>query len=198
MARSIVSTQSKISKKVFFYAFNRSLNTAASSPAAAFTAAATSPPPPINLTDSPATPTVDFTDTRTLFGSLSTSELLRAAANLHVAAIGPVVDVGMWVMNSKLMDVEVIRDVVLGTVKHTFYRHFCAGEDDAAVAKTVRRLHDAGLRSMLDYALEYADDEASCDRNLDGFLRTIEATRSLPPGSVSTSSTFSFVLFFFT
>lgn len=185
MARSIVSTQSKISKKVFFYAFNRSLNTAASSPAAAFTAAATSPPPPINLTDSPATPTVDFTDTRTLFGSLSTSELLRAAANLHVAAIGPVVDVGMWVMNSKLMDVEVIRDVVLGTVKHTFYRHFCAGEDDAAVAKTVRRLHDAGLRSMLDYALEYADDEASCDRNLDGFLRTIEATRSLPPGSAS-------------
>lgn len=89
-------------------------------------------------------------------------------------------------MNSKLMDVELFRDVVLGTVKHTFYRHFCAGEDDTSVAKTVRRLHDVGLRSMLDYALEYADDEASCDRNLDGFLRTVEATKSLPSGSVST------------
>ena len=83
------------------------------------------------------------------------------------------------------MDVELIREAILGTVKHTFYRHFCAGEDDAAVRKTVRRLHDVGLRSMLDYALEYADDEESCDRNLDGFLKTIEATKSLPPGSVS-------------
>ncbi|XP_038891036.1 proline dehydrogenase 2, mitochondrial-like [Benincasa hispida] len=184
MARTIVSTQSKIPKKVFFYVFNRSLNTAASSSAAAFTAAATSPPLPLNL-NSPTTPTVDFTDTRALFGSLPTSDLLHAATTLHAAAIGPVVDVGMWVMNSKLMDVELVRDLVLGTVKHTFYRQFCAGEDDATVAKTVRRLHDVGLRSMLDYALEYADDEASCDRNLDGFLRTIEITKSLPPGSAS-------------
>ncbi|KAL0540609.1 hypothetical protein IC582_020618 [Cucumis melo] len=180
MARALVSTQSKISKRVFLYVFNRPLNTAASSPAAAFTA----PPPPLHL-NPPSTPTVDFTDSRALFGSIPTSDLLHATATLHASAIGPVVDVGMWVMNSKLMDVELFRDVVLGTVKHTFYRHFCAGEDDTSVAKTVRRLHDVGLRSMLDYALEYADDEASCDRNLDGFLRTVEATKSLPSGSAS-------------
>ncbi|KAG6578518.1 Proline dehydrogenase 2, mitochondrial, partial [Cucurbita argyrosperma subsp. sororia] len=185
MARSILSTQSKIPKNVFFYAFNRLLNTAASSSAAAFTSAASTPPPHLNLAVSPAAPTVDFSDTKALFGSLSTLEVLHAAASLHVAAVGPVVDVGMWVMNSKLMDVELARDVIFGTVRHSFYRHFCAGEDDTAVGKTVRRLHNVGLRSMLDYAIEYANDEESCDRNLHGFLRTIEATRALPRGSAS-------------
>ncbi|KAG7016079.1 Proline dehydrogenase 2, mitochondrial, partial [Cucurbita argyrosperma subsp. argyrosperma] len=169
MARSILSTQSKIPKNVFFYAFNRLLNTAASSSAAAFTSAASTPPPHLNLAVSPAAPTVDFSDTKALFGSLSTLEVLHAAASLHVAAVGPVVDVGMWVMNSKLMDVELARDVIFGTVRHSFYRHFCAGEDDTAVGKTVRRLHNVGLRSMLDYAIEYANDEESCDRNLHGW-----------------------------
>lgn len=189
MARSIVSPQSKIPKKVFSYTFNRSLKksgatttTTTSTTSSAVSTTITKIPSPIRP---PVKPTVDVADPRALFGSITTSELLRAAANLHAAAVGPVVDVGMWVMKSKLMEVEAVRGLVLGTVKHTFYQHFCAGEDDAAVEKTVRRLQDVGLRSMLDYALEYANDEESCDRNLEGFLRTIESTRALPSGSVS-------------
>ncbi|KAM1418108.1 hypothetical protein ACFX14_021422 [Malus domestica] len=36
---------------------------------------------------------------------------------------------------------------------------------------------------MLVYALEYADDNEACDRNLQGFLDTAESTKSLPPSS---------------
>lgn len=197
MARRVNRHQAKILKNLSFLAFTRPLNSsaAASSPAAAAFSAADSP---LHLTTTPsATPNIDFADTRALFGSVSTPALLRAAANLHVAAVGPVVDVGMWVMNSRLMEVEVIRDAVLGAVRHSFYQHFCAGEDYAALGNTVRRLNDAGLRSMLDYALEYADDDVACDQNLDGFLRTIESTRSLPPASVSSRSDHPLLFFIF-
>ncbi|KAM1194693.1 hypothetical protein ACFX2J_021296 [Malus domestica] len=37
---------------------------------------------------------------------------------------------------------------------------------------------------MLVYALEYADDNEACDRNLQGFLDTAESTKSLPPSSI--------------
>ena len=96
-------------------------------------------------------------------------------------------DLGMWVMNSKIMDMEVFRDIVLAFVKHTFYEHFCAGENALATENTVRSLNSggAGLRAMLVYAVEYASDNQSCDRNLEAFLDTVEIAKSLPPSSVS-------------
>ena len=99
-------------------------------------------------------------------------------------------DLGMWVMNSKLMDMEVFRDIVLAFVKHTFYEHFCAGENALATENTVRGLNSggAGLRAMLVYAVEYASDNQSCDRNLEAFLDTVEIAKSLPPSSVSNFS----------
>ncbi|KAL5582028.1 hypothetical protein UlMin_014470 [Ulmus minor] len=128
---------------------------------------------------------VNLDDEERLFASIPTTRLLRASANLHAAAIEPFVDLGMWIMKSKLMETEVVKDIILGTIRHTFYEHFCAGEDTAAAGRSVMRLRDAGLRGMLVYALEYASDNESCDRNLAGFLSTAESTKALPPSSVS-------------
>ncbi|XP_075663786.1 proline dehydrogenase 2, mitochondrial-like [Castanea sativa] len=130
---------------------------------------------------------INLHDAEKLFSSVSTTKLLRATANLHLASMEPIVDLGMWVMNSKLMDMEVFRDIVLGFVKHTFYEHFCAGENALATENTVRSLNSggAGLRAMLVYAVEYASDNQSCDRNLEAFLDTVEIAKSLPPSSVS-------------
>ena len=130
---------------------------------------------------------INLHDAEKLFSSVSTTKLLRATANLHLASMEPIVDLGMWVMNSKLMDMEVFRDIVLAFVKHTFYEHFCAGENALATENTVRSLNSggAGLRAMLVYAVEYASDNQSCDRNLEAFLDTVEIAKSLPPSSVS-------------
>ncbi|KAH7852020.1 hypothetical protein Vadar_019575 [Vaccinium darrowii] len=76
---------------------------------------ATAPPSltalsPLTLKDKPTTTTtfsnsiINLDDTKSLFSSLSTTELLCSAINLQVAAVKPVVDLGMWVMNSKLMN----------------------------------------------------------------------------------------------
>ncbi|KAF3443953.1 hypothetical protein FNV43_RR13643 [Rhamnella rubrinervis] len=128
---------------------------------------------------------VDLDDPERLFASVSTSKLLRASANLRMAAADPMVDLGLWMMKSRLLEVEAVKDVVLAVIKRTFYDHFCAGEDAAEVGKSVLRLREAGLRAMLDYALELVDDSEACDRNLTEFLRTVESAKSLPPSSVS-------------
>ena len=120
-----------------------------------------------------------------LFETVPTGKLLRSAANLHMVAMEPMVDLGMWMMRSRLMTTPGVKDVILGFIRSTFYEHFCAGEDAAATSKSVRALNEAGLRGMLVYALEYASDNESCDRNLQSFLDTVESTKSLPRSSVS-------------
>lgn len=124
-------------------------------------------------------------DHEKLFASVSTAKLLRASANLQAAAVKPVADMGMWVMRSRLMETEVVRELILGIIRHTFFEHFCAGEDAVEAGRTVLRLREAGIRGMLVYALEYAAENDACDRNLDGFIRTVHSTKSLPPSSVS-------------
>lgn len=70
-------------------------------------------------------------------------------------------------------------------IKATAYSRFCAGEDAESAAKTLTELWGRGMRGILDYGLEDAEDNAACDRNLAGFLHTVEMTSSLPRDSVS-------------
>ena len=67
---------------------------------------------------------------------------------------------------------------------HEFIENFCAGENPDGARRNALELWDNGLRSMLDYGLENAVDNESCDRNLDGFHQTVESTKSLPKSSV--------------
>ncbi|KAJ8751730.1 hypothetical protein K2173_025903 [Erythroxylum novogranatense] len=153
---------------------------------------------PLTLTDKPEPTTVetvstitrpppilDLSDPQKLFATLPTSRLLHASLNLHLASIEPMVDFGLWVMNSRLMEVGIMRDVVLAIIRRTFYEHFCGGEDIKQAGKCVMRLNKAGLRGMLDFAVEFSRDNDACDRNLEGFLEAVEAAESLPRSSVS-------------
>ncbi|KAJ0846422.1 putative proline dehydrogenase [Helianthus annuus] len=127
----------------------------------------------------------DFDDTKTLFASVSTGKLMHSAATLNVAAMEPMVDLSLWVMNSRLMDVGLFRAVVLTTIKHTAYNHFVAGADTVETGQTVRRLWESGLRGIVDYGLEHANDNESCDKATQQLIKTAESTQSLPPSSVS-------------
>ncbi|XP_057758038.1 proline dehydrogenase 2, mitochondrial-like [Arachis stenosperma] len=128
---------------------------------------------------------LNFNDVQSLFSYVPTSNLLRSTAVLHITAVEPMVDLGMWIMRSKLFEVEGLKDVILAAIRNTFYGHFCAGEDAVTAGKSIRALNDAGLRGMLVYGVEDAHDNEGCDRNLKCFLHTVDVSRSLPPSSVS-------------
>ncbi|KAK7394321.1 hypothetical protein VNO78_14844 [Psophocarpus tetragonolobus] len=128
---------------------------------------------------------LSFSDVEKLFSHVTTPALLRSTAVLHATALEPMVDFGTWLMRSNLMHLHPLRHLILSTVRNTFYHHFCAGEDASSAASSIRSLNHVGLRGMLVYGVEDALDNNACDRNLNGFLRTIHVTRSLPPSSVS-------------
>lgn len=128
---------------------------------------------------------LSFEDSKDLFASISTTKLLKSTLTLKMAAVEPVVDLGTWVINSKLMNVGVFKDVVMGFTKCTFYDHFVAGRNVNEAGETVKMLWDDGFRGMLDYGLEHVDDNDSCDRNSEAFINTVDSTNSLPATSVS-------------
>ncbi|KAL4308451.1 hypothetical protein GQ457_01G050830 [Hibiscus cannabinus] len=78
------------------------------------------------------------------------------------------------VMNPRLMETALVRDVILKTVKHTAFEHFCAGETTEEAGDCVRTI----LRRVLAYAVEHATD-----RNFEGFIRSFQFSNSLPPSS---------------
>ncbi|XP_047336020.1 proline dehydrogenase 2, mitochondrial-like [Impatiens glandulifera] len=172
--------------------FTRPLNSVAPESIAAATAV-----PPLNFDDnktepifttfrSPTDSILNLHDVRALFSTVSTPKFVRSALNLHASAIGPMVDLGTWVMNSKLLKVPILREATLAVIRHTVFQHFCAGETPDEAGQTASKLWEAtGIRGMLVYGLEHASDNDWCDRNLQGFLQTVESARSLPQSSVS-------------
>ncbi|KAJ8567177.1 hypothetical protein K7X08_019385 [Anisodus acutangulus] len=134
---------------------------------------------------SPEKKVINFDDVKELFTGVSTSKLIRSSLTLQMASIEPMVDLGIWVMNSKLMHMPIFREVIMGFVKNTFYEHFCAGKDLAEVRRTVTKLSNVGLKGMLDYGVEHATENESCDQSMKVFLQTAESTKSLPSSSVS-------------
>ncbi|KAK9742464.1 hypothetical protein RND81_03G174900 [Saponaria officinalis] len=128
---------------------------------------------------------LNLDDTKNLFSSFSNTKLIRSTINLNLAAVDQIVDVGMWVMRSKMMEVPGFRETILGVVRHSFYEQFVAGKDLNETSESVRKIWEAGLRGMLNYGLEHAYDNVSCDNNYQTFLNTIESTKFFPPSSIS-------------
>ncbi|KAK4490767.1 hypothetical protein RD792_001475 [Penstemon davidsonii] len=131
-------------------------------------------------------PIINLENHKELFSSVSTPKLIKSSITLYMSSVEPMVDLGMWVMNSKMMETPILRDIILEGVEHSFFKHFCAGKDLKEAGETVGKLWDgAKIRAMLDYGLEHADDNESCDRNLEEFVRTIESTTQQPSSPVS-------------
>lgn len=121
---------------------------------------------------------------RGLFASKSSAKLLKSFLTLEMAASEPFVDLGTWIYSSRLMKSPLFRQMVFGVTKVTFFDHFVAGTNNQEAGETVKMLWNEGIKGMLDYGLEHAFDNASCDKNMEAFIETIESTKSLPPSSV--------------
>ncbi len=93
-----------------------------------------------------------FDDTKLVFSSRTTPELVRAAVVFRVAGIPFVV------RNSKRLvklSYSVLGSRVTEAVlRATFFGHFCGGTDLDSVTPTVHKLERLGIGSILDYAAE--------------------------------------------
>lgn len=149
----------------------------------------------ITLADpDPSPPQIlDLADTERLFSLTPTRSLVRSLAILQNLAIEPLVDAGIKTMRSRaVQDSRLARAVLMGAVKRTVYSHFCAGSDKEEIGRTVRQLTGLGLKAILDYGSEDAEDDRGCDRNLNGFLEMVEmASSSLPGSAVSAAVLYS-------
>ncbi|KAG6531349.1 hypothetical protein ZIOFF_005154 [Zingiber officinale] len=166
----MMPSATKIAAIISHYRFTQRLSSSASSLAAEV-------PPALG----------NLADTRRLFASFPTSALLCSFATLSALAATPLVDLGTWALRASTAAPEghLLRIAVSATARVTLHRIFYAGEGVDEAACTVREMwQDVGLRSILDYGMEDADDGAACDRNLAEFLRAVEMASSLPFASV--------------
>jgi proline dehydrogenase len=157
----------------------------------------------ISADDSSSTknPVPDFNDAKSAYEKKTTSELLRAAACFRLCKISILVNnaerllrmsrsiLGGWIVDKAL--------------KATLYGHFCAGEDQERIRPVLKRLDEAGIASILDYAAENDgphvegglqskpeaeanirvqtydyESEAQCDRHVETFLHCIKDVAS--------------------
>ncbi|KAI3861365.1 hypothetical protein MKX03_016180 [Papaver bracteatum] len=166
--------------------FNKSINTSAVSITNSTASLSSSLAPNIHERKSKRNESIlDLENGEKLFSSIKTSYLMKSLMNQYLVSYDPIVDIGIWVMKSRLMETMVFKSLILGVVKRTFYDHLCAGENLNEASKTLERLWNIGLKGIMDYGLEDANDNFSCDHNLSEFLKTIESTKFLPPSSVS-------------
>ncbi|CAI5470622.1 unnamed protein product [Closterium sp. Yama58-4] len=120
-----------------------------------------------------------------LFQQLSTSEVANAILNLEMAAREMVVDASSALLTSPVMRIPLVAAPVLWGVRKTAHKHFCAGETLEEAVATLDRMQQLGLKGILDFSVEDALDDATCDRNMEGFLRTIRMASQLSPPMVS-------------
>lgn len=124
---------------------------------------AATPPPPTTATpsdlydrefvsDVAENSELNFTDTKVAFRQKTFLDLIRAYVVLRICAIEPLVARSETLIN--------IAYKVLGTnitnffVRHTFFKQFCAAEDEAGLRPLMERLGNSGISGILDYAVE--------------------------------------------
>ena len=116
------------------------------------------------LTPAPALqrlPDINFTDSASAHGSKSTFELLRAIAVFKLCQLPFLVKHAESLLNlsSKILG----NTITNGLVKHTFFQHFCAGEDSIDMKPVIDMLQQNNIGPILDYAAE--NDERSSFEN---------------------------------
>ncbi|KAF3336386.1 Proline dehydrogenase 1 [Carex littledalei] len=161
---------------------------------------------PLNLTaplsdpptspEQPSSDVLDLDNTEKLFSSVKTRTLVTSLLDLYAMAVKPIVKFGtMLIQSPVVMENRIRRAVMVGAVRSTVYRQFCAGEMTEEASETVRRIWKrVGFRSILDYAIEDAEDGNAARWNLEGFKQTADMAAALPPTSVSAVNQFLLIL----
>jgi proline dehydrogenase len=116
----------------------------------------------------------DFQNTEIAFKHLTDGELYRAWTLFKVINVKPLVVAGPPLVSAALRWGIPLKGVLRATV----FSHFCGGETLKDCSRTIKRLSQRGVYSILDYGVEGEKTESGFDAAMAEVLSTIANTSS--------------------
>lgn len=154
----------------------------------------------LNITTKP-----DFNDSHSAHGSKSTSDIVRSICVFQACRLPFLVNNAESLLNmsSKLFGSSFVNTLM----KYTFFKHFCAGENNIDMKPVIEELQSNNIGPILDYAAENDDDgtvasddilstqppfnqparvydyksEKECDRHVEIFKNCIRSVHDVSP-----------------
>jgi len=119
---------------------------------------------------------VDFSNTEVAFRDHSNASLRQAYQLFSVMNSKTLVGIGKQLVNLAFA----IHFPVEGILRKTIYRHFVGGVSIEDCSKTIARLAERNVLSILDYAQEGEESEAAFNHTCHEIIRTIEFAHNNP------------------
>jgi proline dehydrogenase len=116
---------------------------------------------------------LNFQDTKTAFADKTNAELREKHWLFRMISSPFLVNVGTSLTNFALS----IGLPVTGMIKHTFFEQFCGGETIKECEKTIKKLGNSNIGTILDYAVEGKSTAEEFERTKDEIIRTIERAK---------------------
>ena len=116
---------------------------------------------------------VILTDTKIAFASKSDSDLNRAYWLFKLISYNWLVQIGPALVHTAIK----LRIPINGLIKPTIFKHFCGGEDIASCEKTIGKLNEFGIGTILDYSVEGKEQESDFDQTLEETIETINRAK---------------------
>ncbi|RAK02499.1 L-proline dehydrogenase [Larkinella arboricola] len=113
---------------------------------------------------------VSFEDTSIAFSSQSNKKLFKTYWLFALMNRGWLVNLGTFFIKLALN----LKLPVKKLIKSTIFEQFCGGETIRDCEKTIQKLHDGHVGTILDYSVEGEGSETSYDETVLEILRTIE------------------------
>ncbi|MDO5608780.1 MAG: proline dehydrogenase family protein [Capnocytophaga sp.] len=111
----------------------------------------------------------DFNDTKTAFSLKNNFELGRAYWLFRFMGNNTLISMGTALTNFSLK----MRLPVQWLIKQTVFNQFCGGISENDCKEVIKKMHEKGVSSVLDYSVEGKEEEASFDDTLAKTLDTI-------------------------
>ena len=111
-----------------------------------------------------------FSDTQTAFALKSQSELNWAYRLFKLIGSNNLTRVGTALTNFSLK----LRLPVEGLIKRTVFKQFCGGISEQDCLPVIKKMHQKGVGSVLDYSVEGKDEESSIEATFEKTMETID------------------------
>ncbi len=113
---------------------------------------------------------LSFENTEIAFRNSSNADLKRAYWLFRMININFFVKMGPPITNFAMKIGLPIKSII----KATIFKHFCGGETIAECDSTIKKLHNGGVGTILDYSVEGEDEEQIFDATRDEIISTID------------------------
>jgi len=118
----------------------------------------------------PGKGTLSFENTEIAFRNSSNTDLKRAYWLFSMININFFVKMGPPITNFAMK----IGLPIKGIIKATIFKHFCGGETITECDNTIKKLHNGGVGTILDYSVEGEDEEQVFDATMEEIILTIK------------------------